>query len=237
MKEIRTSLPSFVLLLAVTAGGAFAAGRAIPAGSPPRATVTQAAAMQEPNEEQEPAPEQLPPGHPPIDKPSSPSPGGTDRLDDTPAPGDVAFEWKVPPRWQVVPNPSPMRLATYRVPRAPGDAEDAELSVTRAGGSADANAERWIHQFDEAGQKTAKRTTRTIGRAEVTIVEVQGAYSGAMGKAGASQPGSALLGAIVSTPGMPYFFKLTGPSKSVLAARGELDSVLNSLAPRRGEGM
>jgi hypothetical protein len=33
-----------------------------------------------------------------------------------------------------------MRIATYRVPRAPGETEEAELGVTRAGGTASSNA-------------------------------------------------------------------------------------------------
>lgn len=124
-----------------------------------------------------------------------------------------------------------MRLATYRVPRADGDKDDAELSVTQAGGSVDANVERWIGQFDAEGQKTAKRTTRKVGSLDVTIVEVQGTYSGGMGKAPAAGEKWALLGAIVGTPGMPHFFKLTGPAKTVLAARGELDALVSSVKP------
>jgi hypothetical protein len=31
---------------------------------------------------------------------------------------------------------------------------------------------------------------------------------------------------------MPHFFKMTGPAKSVRAARAELDELLASLAPR-----
>jgi hypothetical protein len=140
--------------------------------------------------------------------------------------------WTAPARWQSVPNASTMRLATYRVPRAPGDTEDAELSIMQAGGSVDANVQRWVGQFDAAGQKTAKTSKRKVGALEVTIVEVQGTYSGAMGKEPSSGVGWALLGAIVSTPDMPHFFKLTGPAKTVLAARSELDAMIGSLAQR-----
>jgi hypothetical protein len=125
-----------------------------------------------------------------------------------------------------------MRLATYRVPRAPGDGADAELSVTQAGGSAEANAQRWIGQFDDAGQKTAKRTTRKIGSLDVLVVEVQGSFSGGMSQETETQPGWALLGAIVSTPGMPHFFKLTGPVKTVALARREFDGMLATLTLR-----
>jgi hypothetical protein len=156
---------------------------------------------------------------------------------DEPAPVDEgSLDWKAPARWQLVPNASTMRIATYRVPHAPGDATDAELSVTRVGGSTEANIDRWLHQFDEAGQKTAKRTRRTVGLADVAIVEVQGTYAGGMGNGAAAQPGWALLGAVVSTPETPFFFKLTGPVKSVVAARGEFDALLGSLARRRDRG-
>jgi hypothetical protein len=120
-----------------------------------------------------------------------------------------------------------MRLATYRVPRAAGDTEDAELSVTQAGGSVGANADRWVGQFDAASQKTAKRSTRNVGTLTVTLVEVQGKFEGGMGKDGGA--GWALLGAIVETPGMPHFFKLTGPAKTVLAAHAEFDGMIGTL--------
>jgi hypothetical protein len=233
MKEIRINLPTLVLLLAVAIGGAFAAGSALPTSAAVPVAATHVAVERGPEEEQE----QLPPGHPPVDDSTSDPTGAIGNMGDNPTGQEPSLEWKAPPRWQLVPNTSTMRLATYRVPHAPGDAVDAELAITRAGGSADANAERWIHQFDEAGQKTSKRTTRSVGLAEVAIVEARGAYSGGMGKEGSSQPGWALIGAIVPSPGMPYFFKLTGPAKSVFAARGEFDALIGSLALHRDRGM
>jgi hypothetical protein len=231
MNEIRISLPNLFLLLAVVGGGAFAAGRAVPVSSPQPTFPAPAVAEREPPEEQEP----LPPGHPPVDELGSRDPGAIEPMGDPS--DDAVLEWKAPSRWQLVPNPSPMRLATYRIPRAQGDAADAELSVTRVGGSAEANAERWIGQFDQAGQRTAQRSTRPVGSAEVAMVEVEGTYSGPMSKDGSRQPGWALLGAIVPMPGMPYFFKLTGPRRSVLAARSELGTLLDSLTHRQNRGM
>jgi hypothetical protein len=57
-----------------------------------------------------------------------------------------------------------------------------------------------------------------------------------MGKEGSSQPGWSLIGAIVSTSGTPYFFKLTGPEKSVRAARSEFDALIGSLVRHRDRG-
>jgi hypothetical protein len=235
MNDIRISLPTLILLLAVVGGGAFAAGSALPTASAPPTAATEVALEQPPQEVNEPE-QDLPPGHPPIDDRTPQPIGAMGSMDDTPPAEEASLEWKAPTRWQLVPNTSTMRLATYRIPRAPGDASDAELSIIRAGGSAEANAERWVGQFDEAGQKTARRTTRGVGLAEVAIVEVRGTYSGGMGTGGSSQPGWALIGAIVLTAGTPYFFKLTGPEKSVHAARSEFDALIGSLVRRRDRG-
>jgi hypothetical protein len=237
MSEARLTLPTVLFLLAIVAAAAFAAGRST---APPIVSASAAAPASPP-----PPPlareddDQLPPGHPPTQgdlpvghPPVAASGAGMSAPMGAPS-SDDALEWKVPSRWESVPNASSMRLATYRVPRAAGDSEDGDVSVTQVGGSVEANADRWIGQFDDAGQKTAKKTTRKVGAFEVTMVEVQGKYSGGMGKAPAPGETWALLGAIVKTAGMPYFFKLTGPSKTVLAARGELDALVSSLTPKK----
>lgn len=235
MAEVRLSLTTVVALAAVVGAGAFAAGRATTSHATPSAEATPLSAPVTPEPGLPPGhpPADLPPGHPPAsDLPPGHPPLGAEGAPSA-APAEVAaLEWKAPARWQAVPNASSMRLATYRIPRAEGDAQDPELSVTQAGGSVDANVERWIGQFGEEGRKTAKRTTRKIAGLDVTIVEVEGTFAGGMGAAADAEKGWALLGAIVSTPGMPHFFKMTGPAKSVKAARAELDELLGSLSTR-----
>ena len=232
MSEIRMKLPTFILLLALVGGGSFAAGSALPTTSAAPVQTTEVAAEPGPIEQTE---QQLPPGHPPVDD-TMQAQGMTGNPSDMPAAEPGALEWKAPARWQLVPNTSTMRIATYRLPHAPGDTADAEMSVTRAGGSPDANAQRWIGQFADDGTKSSKRTTRRIGLLDVSVVEVQGTYSGGMGKEGASQTGWALLGAIVPVGDTAYFFKLTGSAKSVLAARAEFDALVGSLSPKQARG-
>lgn len=221
MKQ-RFSASTVLVVAAVVAAAAFAAGRSIHASSsstssaaaataePPVATTTSTA---------------LPPGHPPVETTGS---AAALPAADT---AESSLAWKVPSRWQVAQNPSSMRLATYRIPHAPGDAEDPEMAVSQAGGSIDANVERWIGQFGPDAKKTAKRTTKKVAGMDVTIVEIEGTYSGGMSAKG-ERESWALLGAIVDTPGMPHFFKMTGPAKSVRAARAELDELVGSLSTR-----
>jgi hypothetical protein len=257
MLNARLSLPSVLALVTVVGAGAFAAGRST--SSAGAATITSSPGPATPPAMPiAPDTEELPPGHPPTSgaglgggpnhttgggpngalPPSHPPVGagsgtpGADLAGDPDGPAPSSLDWKAPARWVVAPNTSTMRLATYRVPRATGDSDDAELSIMQAGGTVEANATRWVGQFDAEGQKTAKRTTRKVGALEITVVEVQGTFTGGMGKEPTSGAGFALLGAIVATPGMPHFFKLTGPAKTVLAARAEFDALVASLTPR-----
>jgi hypothetical protein len=123
-----------------------------------------------------------------------------------------------------------MRKATYRVPRAAGDAEDGELTISQAGGSVEQNVARWAAQLDRK-PADVKREKKKVAGFDVTIVEIRGDYGG-MAMPGAppqpKKPGWALLGAIVDTS-PPTFLKLTGPEKSVLAARPDFDRFIDGL--------
>jgi hypothetical protein len=138
--------------------------------------------------------------------------------------------WEPPAIWPRIDNPTPLRLATYRIPRADGDAEDGELSVAQAGGSLDQNLARWAGQFDQR-LGDVKREVRTVHGLKVTVVEIHGTYK-AMAMPGAPpaipRDRQALLGAITATS-PPTFFKLTGPEKTVLAARHDFDQFVASL--------
>ena len=144
--------------------------------------------------------------------------------------------WTDPPGWPRVPSASPMRKATYKVPAAAKDADDGELAVfyfRGEGGSTEANIQRWISQFPDTKPSDAKRTQRNVGGMSQTIVEVEGTYSSGMpgGPNTPSSPktGYKLIGAVVETSAGPYFFKLTGPKKTVEAARGTFLTMLDSV--------
>lgn len=242
MNEARFSLTTLLAVVIIVGAGAFAAGRQTSsqiAPAPETVTETRGAATAGVGGEAlppghthagEPAPGQdLPPGHPPVD------PAAAAASAFAPAAAqDSSLAWKAPPRWESMPNASSMRLATYRVPRAAGDPADADVSISQAGGAIDANIDRWIGQFEGEAAKNAKRTKRKVAGLDVTIVEIEGTYSGGMGMGKNDGPAKdwALLGAIVATPGMPHFFKITGPARTVRAARPELDALLSTLATR-----
>lgn len=222
------------LLVALSAAGGFALLQKAPAPPEPAAQREPApprAADPSPHGA-EPSPhgdpQALPPGHPPVG-----ASGGMPRARVAPPTADEpgVLTWTAPEGWQTAPNPSTMRLATYRIAHVGKDTEDAELSVSRAGGGTDANIQRWVGQFDDAGKDT--RATRTVRGLKVTTVEVSGSYQGGgmMGGA-AKKTGWSLLGAIVETQGSSYFFKMVGPTATVQSARGAFNKMLDSIAPK-----
>jgi hypothetical protein len=163
----------------------------------------------------------LPPNHPPIGS----SGGAFDGL--APASDDVpAITWKVPPGWVAAANPNAMRLATYH------PSPEVDVSVARAGGTTDANIQRWVGQFDDAGADL--HTERTVHGLSVKMVEVSGTYTGAgMMTGAAAEPHRnwTLVGVVVETPGAHYFFKMVGPVDRVHAARASFDAMVASVAP------
>jgi hypothetical protein len=181
----------------------------IPASTPPPGATTPVAMD----------PAQLPPNHPPIGPTGSPHPSMPVASNEAPA-----VAWTAPSAWASAANPNAMRLATYTLPGG------VEVSVARAGGTTEANIQRWLAQFDEAGAE--KRTESTIHGLHTTIVEVAGTYEGMSGMGGQAHPGWALLGAIVETGRSPYFFKMLGPAPAVKADHASFDALLGSLVPR-----
>ena len=180
----------------------------------------------------------LPPNHPPIDMgsmnggalpPNHPPIGGAASLQGSLPPADSdppAVVWKAPDGWQEGPNPNAMRIATYLVPGG------VEVSVSRAGGSTDANIQRWIAQFQDLARDT--RAEKTVHGLQVITVDIAGTYVGGgmtMGGPADRKRDWAMGGAIVESRSPPYFFKMTGPAAAVHAARPVFDRFLDSVAP------
>jgi hypothetical protein len=163
----------------------------------------------------EPATRDLPPGHPAIHSDARTAPTST-------AAEAPTLHWTAPVGWDAAASESPIRLATYR-------SGALELTVSRAGGSTDANLARWVGQFDQAGPDT--RHESTVNGLHVSTLEVAGTYEGGMTPGGSehAHPRWALLGAVVETSGPSYFFKLVGPDAEVRAAHPAFDALLRSV--------
>jgi hypothetical protein len=151
-----------------------------------------------------------------------------------PAVADSAagLAWTTPTSWKTD-APRQMRVATYKIPAAKGDTEEAECAVfyfgEGQGGSVDANVQRWTAQFDGAKAPATKK--EKVAGFDLTTLELEGTYTGGGGPMGpkVNKPGFKLLGAIIEGPSGPIFFKLTGPAKTVEAARADFQKMLKGI--------
>ena len=152
------------------------------------------------------------------------------------------IRFEPPDDWIRVESRSPMRIVEFVLPKIEGDAEDAELVVYYfggAGGTVQANLERWTNQMlqpdGRPSTEVATTTSFEIGELPVTVLDVPGIFAAEV------RPGSGMRyhkpefrmkAAVVETPDGPYFFKLTGPDQTVLHWDARFATLLESVSYR-----
>ena len=151
----------------------------------------------------------------------------------------AALTFATPPGWQQGKPSSSMRVAELTLPRADGDAEDAQLVVYYfggQGGSVDANIERWVNQIQGPDGKSAgtgaKKEARSVNGLAVTLVDVSGTYVAETAPGSAerhNKPHFRLRAGVVQTSNGPYFIKLTGPEKTVAKWDRSFEQFVSSL--------
>jgi len=110
----------------------------------------------------------------------------------------------------------------FSVQPSKGDEQDGRVTVMGAGGSVEANIDRWYQQFTQpdgsSSKERAKIEKRQIAGAEVTIVDLSGTYMDRPGPMapGVERPNYRMLGAIVQTKNNGnHFIKFYGPQRTV----------------------
>ena len=137
---------------------------------------------------------------------------------------DGAFSLEAPSGWKRVAPKSGIVETEFAIP-SEGDLAAGRMTVMGAGGTVQANVDRWYGQFTQPdGSATKdKATSKTLKLAgcTVTLVDVAGTYKDMPGGPFAGgqaveRPDYRMLAAIVETPGRgSYFLKLYGPGATV----------------------
>lgn len=151
----------------------------------------------------------------------------------------ATLRYDAPAGWIAVEPSSPVRVAQFLLPRAGDDAEDAECAVFYfggEGGGVEANLDRWTNQMlqpdDSPSADVATTTSFEVAGMPVTVLDVPGIYAAEV------VPGSKmryykrdfrLKAAVVESPDGPYFFKLTGPSRTVVRWEADFNALLDSV--------
>lgn len=148
----------------------------------------------------------------------------------------ASFTFQVPEGWVVEePTSSSMmkRLAQMKLPRAEGDASDAELVALQAGGAVAANLERWRGMFDATDDEKKAWTEEKleVDGTAATVVFLTGVYKVPpfMRREGdpETREGHAMIGVVLETEPLT-FFRILGPRKTVEAHREKVLEFLRS---------
>lgn len=116
-----------------------------------------------------------------------------------------------------------VRIIAYEfsVPAEGDDEKDGRFTVMAAGGSLDANIDRWVGQFTQPDGGSTKDRTKTeqikVGGNDVHVVDISGTYKDQAGPfaPAVSRANYRMLAAIVVTPEANFFLKFYGPQKTV----------------------
>ncbi len=167
--------------------------------------------------------------------PQPPAAAGTGAPATKPAskPAAQAVTWKKPDGWKDG-GQKPMRIATFKIPAADGDSTEAEVSISRAMGSVDANVKRWRGQFKDSPE--AKVEDKEVAGIKATLVEIEGTWVAGGGRpmatGGEPKADWMMVVAMVHTKGSAHFFKIWGPKKTVTGARSDFDGLLASISQK-----
>ena len=147
-----------------------------------------------------------------------------------------SVKFTAPAGWISESPSSSSRRAQYKLPRVSGDPEDAEIVVfyfQGGGGTPQANVERWVGQFQSPDGSNAQIGHRSIHGIPVTTVDVKGAYNNSTMMSMRGQESLKehfrMLAAVAETANGPWFFKLTGPEKTVAKWQPSFEQFLDSL--------
>jgi hypothetical protein len=142
---------------------------------------------------------------------------------------DGGYSLRAPEGWKRVPPKSNMVETEFSIPGAAADAAEqpGRMTVMGAGGSIQANIDRWQGQFTQPdGSATKDKATSKkleLAGCKVTIVDIPGTFKDMPGGPPAGgraieRPGYRMRAAIVETPDRGnYFLKFYGPAQTVAA--------------------
>lgn len=153
-----------------------------------------------------------------------------------------ALSLSAPEGWKKVPPKSGIVETEFEIPGA-ADLAAGRMTVMGAGGTVQANIDRWIGQFaqPDGGSTKDKTTTKQLKLAgcTVTMVDIPGTYKDMPGGPFAGgktveRPDYRMLAAIVETPDAGnYFLKFYGPAATVAQHADGFRRMIEGIVPAK----
>ncbi len=128
----------------------------------------------------------------------------------------AGYSFAAPEGWKSSPPSSSMRKAQFSVPGKSGKDAEAVFFYFGSGGAGGvkANVDRWMKQFQNPQGQSVK--TETVNGTKVTFAQAYGTFlSGRPFGPKTSNPGYAMLAAIIEGRKGAIFVKMTGPKEAV----------------------
>ena len=140
------------------------------------------------------------------------------------------LELAAPESWVRQPPRSQFVTAEFTLPRAEGDENDGRLTVSVAGGSIDANLERWRGQFEGELTRDVAEDLEVAGLT-VKLLDCAGTFNDQPGPfaPGVQREGYRMIGAVIPTEGQLTFVKAYGPEKTIEKYEESIRTFLQSL--------
>lgn len=160
---------------------------------------------------------------------------------------DGGASLEAPAGWRRVQPKSNIVETEFAIP-SDGKGPDGEplppgrMTVMGAGGSVDANIERWYGQFvqPDGGSTKDKAATKklTVAGRDVTLVDIAGTYKDSPGGPFAGgktveRPEYRMLAAIVEGPDGNYFLKFYGPAATVQKHADGFRRMIEGMVPAK----
>jgi hypothetical protein len=134
-----------------------------------------------------------------------------------------------PANWESTSPGSPIIAAEFVLPRSEGDDADGRLTISTAGGSVEANIDRWKGQFDPQPQNASQEEIDVAGL-KVTVVDYSGDFNDQRGPFAppVKRNGYRMIAAIIPDNGQLHFIKATGPQKTIAASADAIHAFIRS---------
>ncbi|MEX2115152.1 MAG: hypothetical protein WD845_18305 [Pirellulales bacterium] len=142
----------------------------------------------------------------------------------------AAITLTAPAGWQQMQPSSSFVAAEFALPRAEGDDADGRLTISTAGGTVEANIDRWKGQFG-AQVKQAPQEEIDVAGMKVTLVDLSGDFNDQRGPfaPAVERPGYRMIAAIVPVEGQLHFIKATGPEKTIASHADKIHEFIRSV--------
>lgn len=145
-----------------------------------------------------------------------------------------AIRLTAPATWTRKASDSSFVAAEYSLPQADGDSADGRLTISTAGGSVEANIDRWKGQFKPQPQSISQEDVDIAGL-KATIVDLSGDFNDQRGPFGPGElrPSYRMIAAVIPVGGQLHFIKATGPQKTIASHAASIQQFIRSAMPTK----